>query len=181
MRWFREGPSPFQMPLAMIGVKAGDRVLVLGAQDGALAAEVARVTGLNGRTLVVDPDSDAAARLEARAADAGSLVEFERAPLAMLPLDAGSFDIVVMNSPLGEVPHGHRTIMFGEARRVLRSGGRVVSFERGPRPGLFGLIPRSAPPVLGREAMIALLEQTGFRAVRLLADRDGVAYYEGRA
>ena len=31
MKWFREGPSPHQTALAMIGAKSGQRVLVVGA------------------------------------------------------------------------------------------------------------------------------------------------------
>ena len=42
---------------AMVGPRAGDQVAVLGAptkDEASLAAEIAKTTGLNGRTLVVD-------------------------------------------------------------------------------------------------------------------------------
>jgi len=180
MRWFREGPSPFRTPLAMIGAKAGDRVLVLGAGDGDLAGEIGRVTGLNGRTLVVDQDPPAAGRVEAGAAKAGALVEFESAPVAMLPIDPGAFDIVVLNEQLGSAAEGHRSLICSEAHRVLRSGGRVISIETGSRPGLFGLLPRRAMPAIDHPTVLSLFTTAGFRGSRLLAESEGVVYCEGR-
>ena len=57
MKLFRNAASPYQTSLAMIGAKAGSTVIVVGASEPALAAEVALVTGLNGRTLAVVPDA----------------------------------------------------------------------------------------------------------------------------
>jgi ubiquinone/menaquinone biosynthesis C-methylase UbiE len=180
MGWFREGPSPFRTPLAMIGAKPGDRVLVLGAGDGDLAGEIGRVTGLNGRTLVVDADQPAAKRVEAGAAKAGALVEFEAAPIAMLPIDPSSFDLVVLNNQLAGASEGHRPLIFSESYRVLRDGGRVVTIETGSRPGLFGLIPRRALPTIEHSTVLTLLRTAGFRGQRLLAETEGVVYCEGR-
>jgi len=180
MKWFREGPSPLRTPLAMIGAKAGDRVLVLGAGDGLLAGEVGHVPGLNGRTLVVDPDEGAGPRVEAGAAKAGALVEFERAPAAMLPVDPQTFDIVVLNNQLGAATEGHRPLICAEAQRVLRAGGRLVAIESGPRSGLFGLLPRRSAPAIDHAAVLSLVGQAGFRAARLLAETEGVAYCEAR-
>ena len=165
----------------MIGAKVGDRVAALGAGGGTLAAEIALVTGLNGRTLVVDPDAAAAQRIETAAAKTGALVEFDKAPLTMLPLDPGSFDIVVLNMPLGAAGEGQRPTICAEAHRVLRAGGRVVALERGPRPGLLGFLPRPTSPMLGQETVVGLLTAAGFRGVRVLAESEGVTYYEGRA
>jgi hypothetical protein len=64
MKWLRPGPPPFQTDLAMIGAKSGQHVLVLGAGEGGLAAALAGVTGLNGRTLAIDPDAGASAAIE---------------------------------------------------------------------------------------------------------------------
>jgi len=164
----------------MIGAKAGDRVLVLGAADGDLAGEIGRVTGLNGRTLVVDSDQTAAKHVEAGAAKAGALVEFEAAPIAMLPIDPSSFDIVVLNNQVSHASDGHRPLIFGESYRVLRDGGRVVTIETGARPGLFGLLPRRALPTIEHSTVLSLLRTAGFRGPRLLAQAEGVVYCEGR-
>src|SRR5262245_41455899 len=51
-----------QTELAMVGARAGERVIVLGARDPGLAAALARVTGADGELIVVDDDADAPAR-----------------------------------------------------------------------------------------------------------------------
>src|SRR6187549_2737077 len=124
MRWLKKGPSPHQTALAMVGAKPAGQVVVIGAADGALAAELALVTGLNGRTLVVDRAEDAKTRIDVAAARAGALVDHERAPATMLPLDTGTFDVAVINNVLDDAPSAANQIV-GEATRVVRAGGRV--------------------------------------------------------
>jgi ubiquinone/menaquinone biosynthesis C-methylase UbiE len=175
--WFRKGLSPHHTALAMIGAKPGDRVLMLGAADPGLAAEVALVTGLNGSTTVCDPVATARANVEAAARDAGALVEFEDAPLTALPAADGSFDVAVL---LGTAPPAgtHASAVCVEAMRVLRPGGRLIVIEGTKAGGFF----RAKPSVPRRPApeILALLDEIGTRARRELADVDGVAYYEGR-
>jgi SAM-dependent methyltransferase len=172
MSWFKRGLPPHQTALAMIGARAGDRVLFVGAGAPTLAAEVARVTGLNGRTLVLDGAAGARGRVDRAAADAGTLVEFEEAPPTMMPIDADAFDIAVIVAERSSVDAIHRTAF--EACRILRPGGRVVIRWPLPRPGLFGAGSSALPP------LVDILQQAGALAVRHLADADGVAYYEGR-
>src|SRR5580765_1725101 len=100
MKWLRPGPPPHQTALAMIGAKAGQHVLIVGAADSGLAAAVAGVTGLNGRTLVIDPLPDAQRSIEAAAADAGTLVDFEQRSLSNLSAEPGAFDLVVLSQSL---------------------------------------------------------------------------------
>ena len=72
MKLFRPGASPHQTALAMVGAKAGSAVVIIGAEDPAFSAEVALVTGLNGRTLIVVAAADAEPRVEAAATNAGA-------------------------------------------------------------------------------------------------------------
>ncbi len=178
MSVFRKGLSPRQTALAMIGAKAGSQVLVLGADDPALAGEIALVTGLNGRTLVVDPDAAAEKRVEAAAGEAGALIEFTRAPRTMLPLDTDTFDVVVIPG-LATLSAEERVLTVAEGLRVTRPGGRIVIVAREKRPGLFGAL-SAKTPVLAPETAQELLSSAGARAVRRLAAQDGIAYYEGR-
>src|SRR5262245_38036510 len=131
----------------MIGAKAGQHVALLGAGDGGLAATVALVTGLNGQTRVVDPTPEAAKRVADAAANAGAYVEFEQAPLAMLPLDTESFDIAVVHRalPAGDASPvlSEAAPILSEAARVVREGGRVLVIGDAPRPGVFGAFRRS--------------------------------------
>ena len=164
---------------AMVGARAGDRVLVLGApgsEGAALAAEIASITGLNGRTLVVD-EGDARARVEAAAAKAGALVEFERAPITMLPLNAGEFDIAVLSRQLVSHDGRDRVACCAEALRVVKPRGRVVVIEGLRRPGLFGLVPSRQPGLPAEDARAALVA-AGAIAARQLAEADGVIYLE---
>jgi len=95
-------------PLAMIGAKAGDHVLVVGTRYPAVAAELARATGLNGQTLVVGPEADRAV-IEAAAAEAGTLIDFQPQQAIAIGRADNPFDIVVSVRPLGELSDVDRT------------------------------------------------------------------------
>jgi ubiquinone/menaquinone biosynthesis C-methylase UbiE len=177
MKWLRQGASPYQTALAMIGAKPGQQVLVVGAADGKLAAAVALVTGLNGRTLVVDRSPEAQPRVESAGAAAGALVDFERAPLTMLPLDTGAFDLTIVQHELG-APKAEPSLILAEAARVVRDGGRVIVIEAARRPGLLGLLQRPARPTVDGGTIRDLLVSLGLRAARVLAEADGAVYVE---
>ena len=176
MSWLRPGPSPYQTALAMIGAKPGQQVLVLGAGDAGLSAALALITGLNGRTLVIDPSPAARARIDAAAAKAGALVESDRAPLVMLPVDSGGFDIAVVQHVLGSA--ADRLSILSEAARTVREGGRVLVIEDAPRQGVLGLFRRPSSPAIDGGTVRDLLVTIGLRAARVLAETDGVVYVE---
>jgi ubiquinone/menaquinone biosynthesis C-methylase UbiE len=178
MPLFKKGLPANHAALAMIGAKAAQNVLFIGAGDPDLAASVALVTGLNGRTVVVARAPGAAPRVEAAAAKAGALVEFVDAPPAMLPLDSGTFDVVVVHDRLA----GHaqeRGAIVAEAARAVRSGGRVLIIEAARRPGLFAAL-SGGQPLLDDATALALLTDARLTAVRHLSTVDGIAYFEGR-
>jgi ubiquinone/menaquinone biosynthesis C-methylase UbiE len=177
--WFKPGSPPHQTARAMVGARPGDAVLVLGSRDAGLAAAVALVTGLNGRTLVVDRDPTARARIEIAARNAGALVDFEDAPVTALPVESGAFDVAVVDVGLAAMSDTDRRTTIAEAFRVLRPAGRVIVIQRAPRTGLFGAA-RDKTPALAAEVVQDLLREAGGRAVRQLADVDGAAYFETR-
>jgi SAM-dependent methyltransferase len=174
MGWFKQGPSPHQTGLAMIGAKAGSRVLFIGADAAALAAQVALVTGLNGRTLVVARGPGARERIERAAAEAGALVEFDDAPAAMLPVEPDAFDIVVLVAGESGVTASNLRDTVAEALRVVRAGGRLIVRTAAKRGGMFG---RSAAPDVDP---LDVFVRSGAVAGRLLATAEGVSYYEAR-
>jgi ubiquinone/menaquinone biosynthesis C-methylase UbiE len=181
MKWRPPKTSPHHASLAMIGAKTGDRVLVVGAGDPGLAAELGRVTGLNGRTVVVDADPEARARIDQAAAQAGSLVEFESAPETALPLENGAVDVVLIprsTRGLASRPVADRTRTVEEAARVVRPGGRVLIVEAAPQAGLRGLLRRAPGPTLSGQDAIELLQGAGLRAARVLGEVDGAVFVE---
>jgi hypothetical protein len=70
-----------------------------------------------------------------------------------------------------------RVLMVRETARVLAPGGRVMVIGRAPRGGVGALFTRAqaGPPFDPQPA----LQADGFRAVRLLAERQGLVFVEG--
>jgi ubiquinone/menaquinone biosynthesis C-methylase UbiE len=178
MKLFRQAPSPHQTALAMIGAKPGSTVIIVGASEADLSAQVALVTGLNGRTIVAVPTADAKPQIESAAASAGALVEIETAPATALPAGDGEADIVVITG-LGQVQDSVDGIL-REAVRTLRPGGRVIVIE-GKKPA--GFMKRwsggSARSAVATDEIAALLSGAGLRGTRLLGSAEGVSYFEG--
>jgi len=179
LKLFRKvGEPPHQTAMAMIGARPGDNVLFCGASRPDLAGAVGAITGLNGQTTVVDRRDDGAARVEAGAAEAGALVDFEDAPLTLLPFDAGRFDAAVIPDGLSALGDNAGPAL-AEAVRVIRPGGRLVIVDPVGRPGVFGLLRKPATPPPPADSITTTLTGAGLRGVRLLADVEGVRYFEG--
>lgn len=162
---------------SMVGARPGDSVLICGVSRPDVAGAVGAVTGLNGQTMVVGRREDAAALVAAAAADAGALVDYEAAPLTMLPFDSGRWDAAVIVDELAAFENEAAQVL-SEAVRVLRPGGRLILFDAAGRPGLFGLARRTATDRQPADAVKAALNAAGLRGARLLADVDGVRYFE---
>ena len=145
----------------MVGTRLGDRVLVIGGGDGRLVAAVGAPTGLTGRVTAVEPDAATANKVELAATAAGVLVEVEAAGLDRLPFEDAAFDVAVVPMPAtGEADRGALV----DAWRVVRTGGRAVV-----------VAPAGTP---SSASVLDALGHAGFRAARLLAEREGLAFYE---
>lgn len=176
MRLFRQ-TSLEDLPVSIAGIKLGDRVLMLGCHDPKLIARLASKTGLTGRACVVDEDAARTARAAGTALGEGALIETITAPWTALPLDSGAFDVTIARDALATLPCGRRGGLLGEVLRVLRAGGRCLVIESVPRGGLGALLARR--PADPDYAATRALEAAGFRAVRTVAQRDGLLFVEG--
>jgi SAM-dependent methyltransferase len=175
--WLPKRLPPHRTALAMIGVKAGNRIVVAGAAAPDLAAELARITGLNGQTLVVDSDASAVARVEAAAARAGALVDVKVGAIGQDLIERDAFDVAVLLLPLGTLSSHDRQTIVAALVGSLRPGGRLIVVDGTPARGfLAGL---SRPVNLPSDEVLRLLEAGGSRAQRHLGAADGVSYYEG--
>lgn len=180
MMKLRAGPSPYQTAVAMVGARAGDRLLMIGADDADLAAHVALVTGLSGDVRLADHAPGAGARVEAAVRRVGALVEFAEAPPSKLPFEAGAFDAVVFNRKLATMTPAERATAIAEAIRVTRPGGRIVIIEPGAQEGFFARFSKPRT-ILPAGELQSLLTSAGCRATRLLAESGGAIYVEGLA
>lgn len=177
MGLFRKSPRE-PLAVTMSAVKLGDRLLAVGTRAPKIVAQLAVKTGLTGRTCLVDDDetrlTEAASAIERE----GALVEPIRAPYGMWPLDPDSFDVAVIADLLPALTDQARTRGLCEVYRVLRHGGRAVVIEAAPRGGFGALLNRAQSDASYRGA-VASLQTVGFKAVRQLAEADGVLYVEG--
>jgi ubiquinone/menaquinone biosynthesis C-methylase UbiE len=160
--------------VSMTGLRTGDRVLFLGCEKPKHVALLAVRPGISGRACAVDDDAGKVAAAAYAAEREGALLEAEVAPLTSLPYETDAFDVVVLDHLLGRLDAVRRGGVLGEARRVLRPGGRCVVIERGGGLGaLFG--GRGLSVEEGQRALTTV----DFRGVHILAEREGLSFVEG--
>ena len=152
----------YDLIASMVGAKLGERLLLMGGADGRLLAALGAKTGLTGTIAAVESDKETATRVLTDATKAGVLADAYASEDGSMPFDASSFDIAVIPFPTDEGAGLARPL--GEAFRVLRDGGRVSIITRQGSAGA---------------AITAAIQQAGFRAARLLAERDKLVFYEG--
>jgi len=171
----------------MTGVALGDRLLQLGCTDGSLLGAIGSKAGLSGRVCAVVPDDAQAARARRAAEKFGFLLEIELGPLGQVPFEDGAFNLIVVDNQeglLSSMRPEDRVATLREAFRLLAPRGRIVVIEQGPRGGLGALFGARAPASADSHynssgGAIVALEAEGFRAARLLGERDGLSFFEG--
>ena len=176
--------------LALLGARAGERVLDLGSGTGDLAFAVARV----GATVVAaDLSHGMLAVLLRRSRDepAGPRVGPVVANVHALPLADSSMDRIVTGFTVRNV--GDLASAFGELRRVLRPNGRLVVLELshppsrlfafvyrlyfeqfaprlatilGGDPAAYRYLPRSLRVFPGADELATVIGAAGFASVR---------------
>lgn len=183
--FLRKTHSRDPLTIEMTGVRMGERLLQVGADDDVLPGSLASKVGLSGESAMVVADASGARLAERAARRAGVLLSVHTG-LAPLPFAADHFDLAVVHSRhalLSGLDSADRHTLLLEVRRVLRPGGRVIVFERGAAEGLAKLLSTGAgtDPEGYRRAGGAEtpLREAGFKPVRLLAERNEVRFIEG--
>jgi ubiquinone/menaquinone biosynthesis C-methylase UbiE len=176
MRFFRES-SLEQLPVSIAGIKLGNRLLMLGCSDPMLIAQLAVKTGLTGRACAVDEDARRTARAAEVAPREGALIETTTTPWTSLPFEDAAFDVAIVRDVFGTIDASSRSGAVAELVRVLRPGGRCLVMDSVARGGLGGLLAKKTA-LAGYDAL-RTLETGAFRAVRTVAQRDGLRFVEG--
>ena len=176
--FFLRKSSLERLPVAMSGVRMGERALQIGIDDRSRAGAIAAKVGLSGHAAFAVTSEGTATHARRAGEAAGVLVDVQMTSLPTLPFTADAFDVVVVHAGDTSVPAlgdaGVPTLR--EAYRVLRSGGRILIIEGGSR-GIMGWL-RPAR-LLDPAAAVAALSTAGFRAARPLAEREGYRFTEG--
>ena len=177
---FRKGADPHPLIVAMTGVKLGERFAQIGCAHGGRLAAVAAKVGLSGRAVAIVPDEESAARARNGAADAGVLVDVERAAPTRLPVEDEGFDLAVIDDTAGflrRMRAEDRRDTVREVLRILRPGGRVMVIASNPPSGIAAWLARRPDdePLTAESD----LQNGGFKSVRMLAERHGLIFVEG--
>jgi ubiquinone/menaquinone biosynthesis C-methylase UbiE len=112
--------------IADLELLPGARVLEVGCGTGAVSRFLAGRSSV-GEVVGVDPSPFFIDRARNLAEAAGLDVGFAVGDARDLPFDEGTFDAVVLHTTLSHIPEPHRAL--AEARRVLRSPGRLAVFD----------------------------------------------------
>ena len=172
----------------MTGVKLGDRLLHVGCTDASLLGAIGSKVGLSGRVCAVVPD-EAQARPRARAAErSGFLLEIETGDLETFPVrrrrvqsDRRRQSGRAAVEHAARAARGHAAAGVSHARaarpdRRHRARARAAASAR--CSGSSASAPVD-PHYKSSGGAIVALEAEGFRAARLLAERDGLSFFEG--
>jgi ubiquinone/menaquinone biosynthesis C-methylase UbiE len=179
---FLKRDDPHSLIVGVAGVKMGDRLVQIGCADGGRLGAVAGKVGLSGRAVLAAPDESSAARGRRGAEKAGVLIEVEIAPPTRLPFNAEDFDVAIVDDTgglFGGLRDGDRSAAILEAARILRPAGRLLLIGSAPRAGIGAIFSRAPDGPRFAEAAEEALKAGGFKAVRTLAERDGLAFVEG--
>lgn len=183
--FFRRSGQKHTLALAMVDVRLGDRLLMVGCADASLTAALCSKAGLSGRACVLVASDAEHARAQSGAESGGVLVEIEQSPLNHFPYPDQSFDVIVVDNQHGLIANlrpEQRVAALQEARRTLAPRGRIVLLERAPRAGLGALLRPGDPPdphYRNSGGAVAALKAEGFKAVRQLAESEGLSFFEG--
>jgi len=137
------------------GVGPGADVLDVGCGTGGLVVAARQAAGPGARVVGLDASAAMRAKARRRGIRSGVEVELIEGRVECLPFPDGCFDVVSLSLVLHYLAADQAAQAIGEARRVLRTGGRVVVVDFGRSRGvrsrlrahlmLHGAVAASAP------------------------------------
>jgi SAM-dependent methyltransferase len=164
-------------PLASAGIRWGETVLDLGSGAGIDAFLAAREVGARGRVIGVDMTPAMLARARENAAKGGfTNVEFRLGEIEHLPVADATIDVIISNCVINLSPE--KPLVFREAWRVLRPGGRMVVSDIVLTRPLPDAVRKSVEAYVGcvagasmKEEYLRLVREVGFEGVEVVEEK----------
>ncbi len=119
-------------------LKPGENVLDCGCGTGTLAIVAKRQVGPKGHVRGIDISRDQLDIARNKAKREGFEIEFHEGSIDELPFPDKSIDVIYSTLMLHHVPRQVKMGAFGEMRRVLKPGGRIVIADFGPPKHAWG-------------------------------------------
>ena len=162
------GPAMDPLQVSMTGVRMGERFLQIGCNDRALLGGLAEKVGLSGTAAVAASDDRQAKLAQSIGAKVGALIEIKNiAEGREWPFGESEFDMVVVDdTDNGFGGAAQPAEILRNALGTLRPGGRIeVVTPMEHKQGTFNFLDQ--------------LAASGFKPVRVLAERSGLRFVEG--
>ena len=154
---FRGRRRSYRALLVAADVRPGDRVLDVGCGPGYFARMLAEAAGPEGSVVGVDAAPEMV-EYAGRKARRLTNCRFLTGAAELLPVDDGSFDVVVSSLMMHHLPEDQRAGAVGEMLRVLRSGGTLLLADYQPAEGALSRLHASLGPVQAMQRRVSPLE-----------------------
>lgn len=113
--------------IELAGIKRGQRVLDLAGGTGDLAAQWARLVGIEGKVVLADINAAMLQVGRDRLLNKGIMVDYAQVNAEQLPFANNSFDVISMAFGLRNVTHKETAL--NSMWHVLKPGGQVLILE----------------------------------------------------